>query len=360
MTLPALSPEWKAQIDALSYAELQVEIDKEETGLGELYESLFDADNRLGDIEEAISRERQREETKRYLDRQRTIQRLTDRINKRQTRINELTETALRLEQIPPLISIVNRYIRLEVAASLWRTISALQGWQTRERRSRRSYLGWQVREAPLTTRIRTLQAERTKWKKEAETLANQIKIEEARITYKKSILPELVLNRVSLALYLIIEEGSHEYPREPGRYYTYHQPHYRRARHTVRYPKGRFQSILEADAFTDPTTGEIRQDLDPFKTLDGVIRAEVADEFMEEFSLKNVDPNDLTMGETSIIPDIEEVGKPPYKLHISRTDEETGREWRTTISRYILTDSEYLALTRDMTDYLKALEDLG
>ncbi|GAH02830.1 unnamed protein product, partial [marine sediment metagenome] len=293
--LPALSLEWKEQIDALGYAELLAEIGKEETGLGELYESLFDADQRLGDIEEAIEREHEREETQRYLERQKTIQRLRTRINTRQARIDELTETALRLERIPPVISIVNRYIRLEVAASLWRTISALRGWQTREHRSLRSYLGWQTREAPLTTRIRTLLTERARWKKEADRLANQIKIEEARISYKKSILPEITLSRVSLALYLIIDAGSHEYPREPGTYYTYHRPHYRKARHTVRYPKGRFQSILECDTFIDPSTGEIRRDLEPFKTLDGVMRAEVADEFMEEFSLKTLNPYDLT-----------------------------------------------------------------
>ncbi len=357
MALPA---QWKTQIDALGYAELKGEIDKEETALGQLYESLYDADQRLEDIIEEIEQELQREETQRYLDRQRTIRRLRNRINQRQARIDELTESALHLERIPLLISVVNRYIRLEVAASVWRTIYALQGWQTRERRALRSYQGWQTREAPLTVRIRTLQAERTRWTKEAEALANQIKTEETRITYKKSILPELILSRVSLALYLIIEAGSHEYPREPGRYYTYHKPHYRRVKQRVKYPKGRFQSILECDAFTDPTTGEIRLDLDPFNTLSNIIRAEVADEFMEEFSLKNVNPDDLTLGETSIVADIEEIGKPPYKLHIARTDEETGREWKTVINRYILTDNEYLELTRDMTDYLKVLEEMG
>jgi hypothetical protein len=356
----ALSSEWKEQIEALGYAELLAEIGKEETSLGELYESLYDADQQLADIEEAIEQELQEEETQRYLERQKTIQRLRTRIKTRQTRIDELTEAALRLERMPAVISVVNRYIRLEVAASLWRTISALKGWQTREQRSLRSYQGWQTREEPLTTRIRTLLAEKTRWEKEAQTLANQIKIEEARIAYKKSILPEITLNRVSLALYLIIEEGSHEYPREPGKYYTYHKPHYRRVRHTVRYPKGRFQSILECDAFTDPSTGEIRRNLDPFLTLEQVMREEVAMEFEEEFSLKTVNPNDLTLGGVSIIADESEVGKSPYKISISRTDEASGREWKTMIQRYIMTDSEYLALTRDMTDYLKALEALG
>jgi len=358
MTLPALSPEWKEQIEALGYAELLAEIEKEETGLGELYESLFDADQRLGDIEEAIEREYERDETRRYLERQKTIQRLRTRIKQRQTRIDELTEAALRRERMPPVISVVNRYIRLEVAASLWRTISALKGWQTREHRSLRAYLGWQTREAPLTTRIRTLLAERTRWKKEAGRLADQIKIEEARIAYKKSILPEITLSRVSLALYLIIEAGEHTYPRDGG-HYTLYKPHYRKVRQTVKYPKGRFQSILECDAFIDPSTGEIRMDLDPFKTLDGVIRAEVADEFMEEFSLKTLNPYDLTLGETSIIPGTEEIDKPPLKLYISRTDEETGREWKTTINKYIMGDNEYLALTRGMKDYLKALEEM-
>jgi len=355
----ALSPEWKEQIEALGYAELKGEIEKEETELGERYESLYDADQRLADVEEAIEREYERDETKRYLERQKIIRRLEQRIRDRQRRIDRLTGEADKYQRraLDPYTSLTNKIISLEVAANLFRTIRSLRGWQTRDRRSLAAYRGWQTREAPLTTRIRNLLAERTKWIAEADRLANQIKIEEARIAYKKSILPEITLSRVSLALYLIIYRGEHEYPREPGKYYTYHKPHYRRARQTVKYPKGKFQSVLQADAFTDPSTGEIRRDLDPFKTLEDIMRREVSDEFMEEFSLKTVNPNDLTLGEVSVIADPEEVGKPPYKVSISRTDEETGREWKTMIQRYIMTDSEYLALTRDMADYLKALE---
>ena len=245
MVLPALSPEWKEQMKALSYSELKTEIGREETELQELYLTLYDADERLNEIVKEIERESQREETKRFLERQKTIQRLRTRIAERQRRIDALAARALQLERMPPLISVVERYIRLEVAASLWRSVHSLQGWQTRYERSLRSYLGWQTREAPATERIRALLTERDTWKREAERLATQIKIVEAQLTYKKEILPKVAL-RVSIALYLIIERGSHEYPREEGRYYVYYKPHYRRARHRVNYPKGRFQAILQ------------------------------------------------------------------------------------------------------------------
>jgi len=357
MAIPSLSPEWKDQMQALSYSELKSEIGREETELAELYQSLYDADERLGDAEDQVDVESRRDEAQRWLGRQRTIQRIRTRIAERQRRIDDLTQKALGFERMPIYISVVNRYIRLEAAASLWRTVSSLQGWQTRQQRSLTSYLGWQTREAPLTERLRQLLGERAKWKREADTLATRIKVTEAQIAYKKEILPKVKLSRVSIALYLIIEGGEHEYPREEGRRYIYRKPHYRSVRQRVKYPKGRFQSILQVDSFIDPGTGELRTDIDPFRTLEGVMRAEVADEFIEEFSLKEMNPEDLTLGVVNIVAGEEEIGKPPFKLYISRTDEETGKDWRTTINRYIMSDSQYLSLVKNMKEYIEALE---
>ena len=357
----ALSPAWKTQIQSLSYSELTAEIQREETELEELYLSLYDADERLGEVEEQIRVESQRDEAKRYLERQRTILRLRARIAERQSRIDDLTRRALEYERMPPFVSVsisaVERYMRLSVAALLWRSVYALHVWQTRERRSLTSYLGWQTREAPLTERLRQLLADRAKWKKEADTLASRINVEEAQVSYKKEILPKVKLSRATIALYLIIEGGEHEYPREEGKRYIYRKPHYRSTRQNVKYPKGRFQSILQCDSFIDPATGGLRTDIDPFKTLEGEMRHEVADEFIEEFSLKALNPDDLTLGEVNIVAGEEEIGKPPFKLHISRTDENTGKEWRTTINRYIMSDSQYLNLVRGMKEYLEALE---
>jgi len=344
----------------LSHSELKLEIEREEVELGELYTSLYDADNRLGELEEQIDDESRREEAQRWLGRQRTIQRLRSRIASRQSRIDDLTQKALGFERMPTIISVVNRYIRLEVAASLWRTVASLQGWQTREQRSLAAYEGWQTREAPLTERLRQLLGERAKWKREADGLASRIKVEEAQIAYKKQILPKVKLSRVTIALYLIIEAGEHEYPRDEGRRYIYRKPHYRSTRNMVRYPKGRFQSILQCDSFIDPETGELRTDIDPFKTLEGVMRHEVADEFIEEFSLKELNPDTLTLGVVSIVAGEEEIGKPPFKLYISRTDEESGKDWRTTINKYLMSQAEYRRLINDMKEYLDALEAMG
>ena len=353
----ALPQEWKEQMQGLSPAELAAEITREETLLGEHYQTLYDADQRLSDTEQQLAEEAQREESRRYLDRQKTIRRLEQRIRDRQSRIDDLTRKALQFERIPPLTSVVNRYIRLEVAASLWRTVWALTGWQTRERGSLAAYRGWQTREIPQTERLRQLIEERNRWGREAQRIAASIKDEEARIAYKKSIIPPITLTRVGLALYLIVEAGEHEYPRGEDRYYTYYKPHYRKVRNRVKYPKGRFQSILECDAFIDAKTGEIRQDTDPLRALIAYMREEVADEFIEEFSLKSLDPDTLTLGEVNTVPGEEEIGKPPYKHYIARTDEETGREWQTKVNRYIMTDRQYLDFTRNMKEYLDALE---
>jgi len=359
MAIPPLSPEWKEQMQLLSHSELKAEIEREETGLGELYPSLYDADESLGEVEEQIQAESQKDEARMWLSRERAIQWLSIKMAERQRRIDDLTQQALAYERIPPIISVVNRYIRLEVAASLWRTVSALEGRQTRHRRSRASYRGWQKKKAPLTERLRQLLGERAKWKKEADSLASRIKVEEAQIAYKKQILPKVKLSRVTIALYLIVEQGEHEYPRDQP-YYTLRKPHFRRVRHVVKYPKGRFQSVLQCDSFIDPETGELRTDIDPFKTLEGVMRAEVADEFIEEFSLKTLNPDTLTLGVVSIVAGEEEVGKPPFKLYISRTDEESGKDWRTTINKYLMHQPEYRTLIKDMKEYLEALEAMG
>jgi len=349
-------------MQGLSPAELQAEITREETLLGEHYQTLYDADQRLEDTEQQLAEEAQREESRRYLDRQKTIRRLEARIRARQTRIDTLNAEAEKYQRraLDPYTRLTNKIISLEVAADLLRTTRALQGWQTRERRSLAAYRGWQTREIPQTERLRQLLEERNRWRQETQRIAARIRDEEARIAYKKSIVPPTRLTRVALALYLIVEAGEHMYPREEGRYYIYHKPHYRKTRHRVNYPKGRFQSILECDAFTDARTGEIQLGEDPLKTLLPAIKEEVAGEFIEEFSLKALDPDALTLGEVSTVADEPEIGKPPYKLSISRTDEETGREWRTSINRYIMGDAEYMRLTRGMAEYLKALEAMG
>ena len=358
----ALPSDWKEQMQGLSPADLRAELEREETLLGEHYQSLYDADQQLEDTEQQLAEEAQREEARLYLDRQATIRRLERSMRDRQKRMDTLSEEAHKYERraLDPYTSLTYKIISLEVAASLWRSVKAYKGRQTRQRRSLATYRGWQTKKASTVERLLQVTKERDRWRREAEQIAARIKEEEARIAYKKSIIPKVTLSRVTIALYLIIQEGEHTYPRGEGKYYVYHRPHYRKARHQVRYPKGRFQSILQCDSFIDLGTGELRTDIDPFKTLENTMRSEVSSEFIEEFSLKTMNPDDLTLGIVNIIPDEAELGKAPFKISISRTDETTGREWKTMINRYIMTDAEYYDLTRNMKEYLDALEALG
>ena len=358
MTLPE---DWKEQMRALTPEELRAEIEKEELELGNHYTLLYDLDKRLDELAEEYEAESERDKVKQFLRRERTIERLTRRIEEKDRQIADLSREAQRYERlgVDPYAPLVSKIIYLETAASLWRSVKSLRGWRTQWIRSRASYRGHQKRIAPYTERIREVLQETESTRREARLLADRIKAEEARLAYKRSIIPPTRLNRVTLALYLIVEAGEHEYPREEP-YYILHRPHYRKVRHRVKYPKGRFQSLLECDAFTDARTGEIQLGEDPLKTLLPVMREEVADEFIEEFSLKALNPDDLTLGEVSTIPDESALGKPPLKLKISRTDEETGREWGPPINRYIMLEPEYWALIQDMKDYLDALEALG
>lgn len=224
-----------------------------------------------------------------------------------------------------------------------------------------------------IGTRIRTLDSERTRLLTQMRHIRTtelpilEEDIGRERREFALKIVPPppppppvKELGRVSLNLYLIIEAGEHEYPRQPERYYHYRKPRPRRVRVKRPYPKGAFQSWLECDAFLDSVTREILQDEEPFPTLLTLMREDVAREFEEEFSLSHVDPDTLTLGEVSEIASPEEIGKPPYKIRVERTVEaRPGETWSTPVERYLLTDEEYDELTKDMKQYRKALEEM-
>lgn len=354
-------------LEELSYSELRAEIQREESILKENRSSLEDAESRLQDLEESIEGELAREEVERWVSRRRIIERLRERIETRAKRIDALTRRALELERLPVVISVVSRYIRLEVAASLWRSVWALRGWQTRDRRALRSYLGWQTREAPRVVRLRLLLEERGRWTAEQERLAKAIGEEERLIEYKYGLLPKKELARVGLNFYLIIERGEHEYPRPTSKAPSVVDRHYvyrtktggvRRGRQRVKYPKGAFQAWWQVDAFRSLETGQIIREEEPFPTLEPLMRRDTAREFMEEFNVPEVDPDSLTLGIVSEIPPEEEVGKPPYKDRVERTVEDTfGSPYRVRVEEYLMTDAEYDSLTSGMTQYRDHLE---
>ena len=192
--------------------------------------------------------------------------------------------------------------------------------------------------------------------------IRREIASEQARIEYKRTLLPEKVLSRVGLNLYLIVSAGAHDYPRSGG-YYHYVRPRSRRVRIHKRYPKGRLQSEWQMDAFLDPDTREIMQDEEPYPTLIELMKKEAAREFMapkpEGFSYPSMNPDDLTVGELSEIASKEDLSKPPIKVNIARTDDETGRTWTKSVDKPLMSDREYEALTRNMTQYVERLEKL-
>lgn len=88
------------------------------------------------------------------------------------------------------------------------------------------------------------------------------------------------------------------------------------------------------------------------------LIREDVAREFMEEFNLPRVDPENLTIGIVSDVASPTEIGKPPYKDKIERTEEfEDG--WSVSVETYLMSDGEYERLTSGMTQYREYLEKM-
>ena len=83
------------------------------------------------------------------------------RVARRQRRINDLRSRVESLERRLPILATVDRWITRRVIISLRRSLRALEGWQTRERRILRRYgvwfywfHWWRVRRAEWQTRL--------------------------------------------------------------------------------------------------------------------------------------------------------------------------------------------------------------
>jgi len=225
-------------------------------------------------------------------------------------------------------------------------------------------------KEIPLQERLYSLLGSINFWRESERNLNATIAEEAWRIEYKLTLVVEGQLQRITVNYYIIIEENTHDYPRDPNR--SYRRKGGARYRNRVHYPKGAFQAYLECDAFVEG--GTPKEDKEPFKSLDAVMREDVAGEFMDEFKNPTIDgatnyrQNDLeldprgrdfTMGIVSIRPKGEEIGKPPFKLYIERMSEGKGG-WNIAVEEYLMSIEEYDRFTANMTEYRAALRRIG
>jgi len=372
------------ELENLTYEELLEEIKREESEQEDRRSLLTSILLRREEILKSIQDERLKKPEERAKARREKLEQLRRTLvewNRQIARTNEsLKRLERRVEELENLlayhearlltwfISTFERAYTRDRIRAIRRSISAYRGHITRRsrllehlRHSRAttiaeiaSHTRWLRREDTLLERIKTLESLLDYWIGRARSITEEIESEAKRLEFKYSL---ILLRRVSVALYLIIEGGEHYYPRDGG-YYTYYNPAKGKLRHVrqkVKYPKGRFQAIVECDAFADPRTGQIKTDTDPFLTLEPIIRQDVAEELSEEFNM-SIPPETLTLGVASPIPREEELGKPPFKVSISRTDEETGKEWKFRVETYLMSDEEYEALTRGMKAYRERL----
>lgn len=181
--------------------------------------------------------------------------------------------------------------------------------------------------------RIRHLERSVAWWSGRCRTLESRIRSKREELArleaeFKRKIPPPPIppVQRVETNFYLIIEEKE--------KMYIYPRPTGRRWR---RYPKGAFNARFQSDATIDPTGKVIISDEDM-----KLMKMSMVYELETEFEVL-VDAGDITVGESNVIPAPEEIGKPPYKVSISRTVEKpvpTGyfprEDWEKTVGEYL------------------------
>jgi hypothetical protein len=181
-------------------------------------------------------------------------------------------------------------------------------------------------------------------------------------------------LQRIQLNFYVIIREKKEvEYER------TY-RPGENRSHGTkvkVKYPKGKFQCIINVDSFVEPTTDVVMGQIDPLLTLLPMLQEAAAEIINDRFHLVfGFSPEDFTLGATNAELGTDELGTPPMIISIARSTNDSisfnglkrdsrfsdlnSKDWSASIGKYVMPQEEYNALITQMPDYKAELERLG
>jgi len=388
-TLSMTRPQWETWIRSLPQPQLRQEIEREKDHLATIRNTITEVSDNINETMKEIEDEKLVNRTRRIEARKRRIEQLRRIINEWNKQINDTRAKTRRIEDLIhglqsqieqsqaemrfytyPGVSRPPWYIRADRerdVQAIRRSISAYKGHITRDsyilskltefRASDLAELAannrWLRLESSLRDRLALLNGQIEYWTQQLNDLRRNALDEDERIQFKSKYLITVKLGRVAVNYYLVIDAGEkeYEYRRKGGG-----KVHVKR-----KYPKGQFQAWLDVDSFIDGD-GEIEADKDPFLTLDGVMRKDVADEFMELFNLKDVDMLDLTLGIVSNIVDSQDLGKPPFKLRVERTVQGApgGQgSWGQQIEEYLMTTEEYDRFTANMTEYREALRNL-
>lgn len=221
-------------------ADLLDEIDREEAALELLRVQLVEAEAEVRRLEEQLEWERVAPLEERIRQRAARIAEIEARLRRWPRRIADREARIRRLERRIAELSLF--YPRSPTLGIMRRRITALRGWQTRDRnsdaRDRRTLAalrGWQTREEAFIERQRELSAQIAHWSTVAGDIDAQITEEEERIELKRQ---RVRMVQVEVTLVSITES------KEPDKEYT-----------------KRFQGYYLVDASRDPETGAFNLD---------------------------------------------------------------------------------------------------
>lgn len=178
-------------------------------------------------------------------------------------------------------------------------------------------------------------------------------------------------LQRLRLNFYIIVREKTVDYER------TYREGQARTHGKTVqrKYPKGKFQALMDCDGFMEPNNEVVMVSIDPLKTLIPLLQESAAEIINARFHLEvGFQPEDFTIGVTNVDLGTDDLGTPPVIVQIARTtnDEQgslrrdsrfsslNGKDWSREVHETVMTQEEYNELIEPMTDYVGELKRLG
>jgi hypothetical protein len=341
---------------------------KSEAALFETQNIFFEADLKRGLYIEPLPHKFGKMPLKRqkffFKERQKKYQAQIDQINK------TVTERAQQLKQLKEKASQLNRDLaqaynnQRSILNQLWAIIN---------------------RRLPTQNDIYNLQREQHRLYSEIRRIRNaplaplQQELDEIELIeyiLEKTINRKVIagLQRIQLNFYVIIREKKEvEYERtyRPGETRSHG------AKVKVKYPKGKFQCIINVDSFVEPTTDMVMGQIDPLLTLLPMLQEAAAEIINDRFHLVfGFSPEDFTLGATNAELGTDELGTPPMIISIARSTNDSisfnglkrdsrfsdvnSKDWSASIGKYVMPQEEYNALITQMPDYKAELERLG
>ncbi len=174
-------------------------------------------------------------------------------------------------------------------------------------------------------------------------------------------------LQRIQVNLYVIIRERDEDVT-------TIVDGQLRRRR--KKYPKGKFQVLMNLDSFIEPDTDTVLVNVDPTLTLIPLLQEAAASVVADRLHV-NFFPGEFTFGVTNAYLGTDDLGTPPEVVQVARSTNDyagagsirdgrfsnlnaTKTDWSRDLGLPIMTQQEYNELIEPMQDYTAELKRTG